>query len=310
VRRYGRIRPRAVTAAGALLAIACAGCASASSQGAAKHAGTGDRGATTAYLRARAKLIDSSESELPAGRGPTAAVVAAVRAGCPGVLRGTPANDLTVLARNGSVAEQRMQLVAASLLMEVEHSLEAAQREPQAAATRRFAETVASIRWSDPRINDLVHTFMQIEMERRDMPPVDICRQIREWSSSGYRKFRASTSAEPSGAIGRRWAFEMAALGCGQFSPVNPREVLRALRLFQQPGAVPTTRDIELSEIGLAFDELYAREAAARSLSQALGLSTTPRKRSKRGRHAPRLDAFPESAGCSGKPGLVSKEVQ
>jgi hypothetical protein len=194
--------------------------------------------------------------------------------------------------------------------MGIERGLETAQHEPQAAAIQRFATTVAAIHWSDPRIADLVNTFIEIELQRRHMSQLDVCQEIREWVSSGYHKLLAPTSAELSGAIGRRWMLDNAALGCGKFSPATPREVLRALGPYQQPGGHPTTREIEIMEIHLGLEEARARGGATRSLSQALGLSTTLSKRSKRRRPITALNAPPEPMGCSGQPDQISEPVK
>jgi hypothetical protein len=298
------------TAAGLLAVIACAGCSSGASHDPPTHAQIADRAATGEYLRAREALIRSSMAELPAGRGPMAAFVTHVRAECPDALSGTPVDRVTPLARNTSLAQLRAQLKDARFSMEIEQGLEAAEREPQAAEARRFATTVASIRWSDPRIADLVNTFAQIELQRRHMPQLDVCRKIREWASSGYRRLPASIPAEPRGAIGRRWIRDVAALGCGKFSPANPREVLRALRLYQQPGGHPTTRDVEVMEIHLTLEESRARAKINRSLAQALGISASWPKSSRRPPSTTGLNAFPELPGCSGKPDLLSEEVK
>jgi hypothetical protein len=194
--------------------------------------------------------------------------------------------------------------------MEIEQGVEAAQQEPQAPAARRFAMTVAAIRWSDPRIAALVNTFVEIELQRRHMPPLDVCREIREWATSGYRTLPTLTPAEPNGVIGRRWMRAVAALGCGKFSPATPTEVLRALRLYQQRGGDPTTRDIEVMEVDFASEQTRARAGATRSLGRALGLSTTRLKRSKRRRLITALNTFHEPPGCTGEPDLISEPVK
>jgi hypothetical protein len=141
------------------------------------------------------------------------------------------------------------------------------------------------------------------------MPQLDVCRAIREWATSGYRRLPAFTSAEPSGALGRRWIRDNAALGCGKFSPVTPTEVLRALRSSQQPGGRPSTRDVEVMEVQQASQELRAREGAARSLGQALGLAATLTESSRRRGGIPASHAPPEPQACRGKPELLSEPV-
>lgn len=302
-----RLRAWVTGAAVLMMAIICIGCSAGVSKDPATHAQIVDRSATSTYLRTREVLIRSSMADLPAGRGPMAGFVMHVRAECPDALRGTPVDDVTPLARN--MARRRAQLRDARFVVEIEQSLEVAEQESQTAAARRFATTVASIRWSDPRIADLVNTFIQIELQRRQMPQPDVCRAIREWAIGGYQNGPVLTPAEPRGALGRKWMLEMAALGCGKLSPAPPMQVLRALRPYQQPGGHPTTREVEVLEGHLALEELRARGDAARSLDQALGLLTTRHKRSKRQRSTTGLVPPPELPSCSDKPELLSEQV-
>ncbi len=295
----------------AVVVVVCAGCNSQTSP-------TADRAAsyraTTAYLRAREAFLRSSTAELAAGRAPMAALVAQVRTGCPGALRGTSENGAPGSARAGSVSAQRAQLAAAEFFLALEESLEAAQQEPLAAAAHQFFATVASIRWGDSRITNLVRTFAQIERERRPGPPPDVCRQINVWARSGYREVPAITRAEPRGAIGRRWMRDMAALGCGRFSGVNPREVLSALSLYHPTGR-PTIREVAAREVSLETEQSHARAEATRALGQALGVDTSPRKRSSLAKRSRRSGSIRAPNGpnelslCTGKPELLSEPV-
>ncbi len=296
-----------VAGAAVLMVIVCAGC---SSQEAATRTRASDYSAANAYLRAREALIRSSMADLPAGSRPMAVFETHVRAECPGALRGTPVDHIAPLPKGASVGQERAQFEDARFAVEVGQSLEAAQQQRLETAVQRFATTVASIRWSNPLVAYLVKTFMEIELERRHMPQLDVCRAIREWVASGYRKVPVLTPAELRGAIGRRWERAVAALGCGKFSPADPREVLRALRPYQQPGGHPTTRDVEVMEIQLSLEESRARKGATRSLRQALGMSTIRSKRSKRRRPLTALNAPPEPIGCSGKPDYLSEPVK
>lgn len=316
MRRVRRIRPWAVIATGVLAFVVCTGCSSAVSQDPPSHAQTVDYSPTGAYLRAREALIRSSVADLPAGRGPMAAFVVRVGTECSGALRGTPLDQIVLHPRHPSRAEVLAVLHNSNLRRKIEQGLEEAQQTPQAAAVARFATTVASIRWGNPRIADLVKTFGEIELQRRHMRQRNVCRDIREWVASDYRKVPSATSTELSGATGHRWMLDVAALGCGKFSPANPRVVLRALQPYQQSGAYPTTRDVEVMEIQLSFEEADDRENAARSLWHALGVSpsvTNPQRRRKHSRRSPHvlaLGAPPAPPRCSGKPDRLSEVVK
>jgi hypothetical protein len=310
VRRYRRIGPWMAAAAGVFMTIACAGCSSAASQDPATHAQVANRAATSQYLHAREALIRLSMADLPAGRVPMAALVGHVRAACPSALRGTPLDRLMPPVQSMSSEQKQMWLEYATLTRRIEEVLEATQQRRLETAVKRFTATVTSIRWSDPRITDLVNTFIEIELQRRHMPQLDVCRAIREWVASGYRKVPPPESDELRGAIGHRWERAVAALGCGKFSPATPTVVLTALRSHQQPGVHPTTREVELMEIHLALEELRARGDAASSLDHALGLSTTRRNRSKRRHPGAPLTTLAEPLGCRGTPDLISEPVK
>jgi hypothetical protein len=287
-----------------LAVIACAGCGTAKDP--ATHAQLVDREATSAYLAAREVLIRSSMADLSAGRGPMAAFVAHVRAECSDALRGTPLDHIRALARSRSDGQERVRLIRdAGFSSGIGHVLEAAQQTRQMPAVRRFTRTVDSIRWHNPVVTDLVRTFIEVELLRRDLSQrVNVCTAIKEWSSTGYRRPPILVPVEPSEALANRWSGDVAALGCGKFSPVTPRELLRALRPYQQPGGQPTTRDVEVMEQRLFFEEERARNGAILSLGQALGVSAARRKPSKYRLPINALKPLPEPAGCSGKPGL------
>jgi hypothetical protein len=286
--------------------ISCTGCSSGASQAAGAQAQSGDRLGTSQYLRAREVLIRSSAAALAAGSGTMATFVRRVTSQCPGALRGTPIAQLAPRVADANIAEERAAFQKARFLMEIDQALEAAQQEPQATALHRFAMTVASIRWSNPRLTDLVHTFVQTELQRRRVPRFDVCRAISAWVASGYRSVPVAASGHQSRAAERRWMFDSAALGCGQFSPATARNVLRALRTYQQPGG-PTTRAVEAMEIRLSAEEAQARKGAAGSLGRALGLSTADVEPSKR-RPVPNAQSAPaEPPGCSGRPEHVSE---
>jgi hypothetical protein len=315
VSKLATIRPLAV-ALGVLLVIACSGCSSGSSHDPPTRAQTIDYSATSAYLRARETLLRSSMADLPAGRGPMAAFVAHVGGECPGALRGTPLEN-QIVPRHPSVADELALFENGNLTTEIEQGLEGAQQVRQAAAVARFDATVASIRWSDPRITYLIKTFIEIEQQHRHMAQRGVCRDIREWVASGYHKVSPSASDELPVAIERRWTRAVAALGCGKFSPATPTVVLRALQLYQQPGAHPTTRDIEVMEFQLSFEESDARGGAVRSLQQALGISPSvnkPLRRRKHPRLSPHVLALHAPPGipqrCSGKPDYLSEPVK
>lgn len=295
-------------AASLLVAIACAGC---SSQGAAAPAQSANYAATNAYFHARERLIRSSIASLPAGRAPMAAFVAHVQADCGGILHGAPGRVSSRPLREMSAAQQRVELERAIFITELEESVETVQREAQAVAAERFATLVDSLRWGDPRVTALVHTYVAIEMQQRHMAPLDVCKKLREWVSTGYRKVPAPARPfEPRGALGRKWVRAVAALGCGMFAPAIPQEILRALRHYQPAGAQPSARSIELLEARFALEEHRASLDAKVSLFHALGLTPSGTRRSTHRRRPGSSEAFSrELPACTGEPDLLSHQV-
>ncbi len=298
--------------------IACAGCGSvASHDPPATQDQSVDRAATSDYLRAREALMRSAQAELGAAQGPMAAFAARVGTECPGALRGTPLGQ-RVLSHPSS-AQTLAILNNHNLTATLERGIERAEEEPQAPALARFVKTLDSLRWGDPRIAHLVTTFGEIELQRRDMQR-DVCREIREWVASGYRKVPPPTSGQPTsyeahGAIAHRWTLAAAALGCGRSAPPIPMVVLRAIERYEQPGARPTGRDVEVMEWQLYFEELRARKAAVASLAQVLGISRAVIEQPGRQRKHPTLSPhalallirLPQQAReqCTGKPDNV-----
>ncbi len=164
--------------------VICAGCASASAGGKPN-----DGASTAAYLRARNGLLQKWMTTLAAGQGPMEEYVSDVRAECEGVLRDAPVT--TKLAPVGSIrglTNRRLaQAERATFLYKLtEEGLEYAQRLPQLAAGQRFASRIAALRWSDPAVTDLVHSYASIENHALRSQPQNICARAREWVKDGY----------------------------------------------------------------------------------------------------------------------------
>jgi hypothetical protein len=288
-----------MVAAGLVVIIACAGCGAAKDP--ATHAQLVDRDATSAYLAAREAFIRSSTTDLSAGRGPMSAFIAHIRAQCPDALRATPLDHVRPIARSTLIGEKLVRAVEnAGFLGGIEQILEADQQSRQMAAFQRFAKTVASIRWDNPVVTGLAQTFIKIELLRRhNIQLVNVCHAIKKWSRNDYRRPPILVPVEPSEILANRWSRDVAALGCGKFSPATPRELLRALRPHQQPGGQLTTRSIEIMEQHLFFEEERARSVARLSLGRALGLSTARRKPLNYRHPISALKTLREPPGCS-----------
>lgn len=299
-----RRRPTVILAWAAATVMACAGCAAATTHHASARAVNGE--ATIAYLRAREAVLRSATADLSADQREAGEFVVRARTECGGLLRGqgsavtmrhVPAGPITRWSAQQLALVERANYLA-TLLTE---DLEAAQSRSHGAAVRRFAASVEALRWDDPQMTALAHTFARIELLRLNAPPPDICRPLKEWVASGYTKMPSLVPPQSEGTLGVEWRRDAAALGCGRYTEVTAKEMIRALTPFQRPGASPNIRRIALLELRASVAESGATRGAMQSLRGALGL---PRGRVLRSKHRfPRseLEAPPAAGGCTVK---------
>jgi hypothetical protein len=268
-----RKRGTQITVAAVVVVMAiCSGCVAAGSGKRMTQSRQSDEAATVAYLHARDELLRESMAALPAGRAPMGRYVADVRAECGGILRHAPVPRRLVPVRGIKDLVARHlafeQDAFLSQLIEGE-ALERAQRMPQFGASQRFAARIATIRWSDPVVTDLVHGYSGIEDGVLRSQPQNICTTAREWVKGGYGRPPKLAHHEFSQSVGKMWVRADRILKCG---PPIESSVLAALRPYQPPTAPVTTRLVEVMELRLLFAERSARVTAERGLVDALGL--------------------------------------
>lgn len=280
-----------------VLMATCSGCASTDTSGKTTHSWNGDRAATVSYLHARDELLHVWMAELSAGEASMERYVAGVRAECRGILRHVPERNSQLPTRLRGLVPLHLTSEQAAFLDELtEEGLERVQRLSQVAAAQRFAARVATMRWSDPVVTDLVHGYARLESYVLRSLPQNACVRAREWANGGYGKPPKPVYVKFPLSIRRMWDRADQTLKCG---PFMGNSVLAALRQYQTQTAPLTTRQIELMELRFSFAESSARVEALRGLYDALGLRGHVYRR----RHIPSLQELkriPAAPSCSG----------
>lgn len=273
-------RLRVVALGCAFVVIGGAGCATSGPGGEvnlstiAPAARAKDYAATSEYLRARAREIRMTMANLPLDAFMAKPVIARARSECAGALRDTP---LAAIINGQPGTDARTRAAALWLLLELEgsvlgrYTMTTGQAVAPSAA-REFAAKVASLRWSDDRLTNLVRAYVGVEKQLFSIAPVDVCAAIRRWAASGYKAVVAKgRSQRPTGAIGRAWRTALRALGCRGVEIASEKTVLAVIRPYQRPRSAPTTRQIEQLEAGLGVAVLRSRQRSVDALMRVLG---------------------------------------
>lgn len=289
----------AVVALGCVLCtIACAGCATSASQTSGVPAkGTArakDYTATGEYLSARAEALHATMAALPLNASSADVIIAHARSECAGVLRGTPA----AAAVDGRLAVKgQVPLATVVLLMQIEESVfgrytGGGWQAVTESAAQTFATQIDSIHWADPRITKLVRALVGVEAQLFGVPPIDVCRAIRNWAASGYKTeavSRVEESLRPYGAVGRAWRRALLAVGCRDpFLSPTEKTVLSVLKPYERPGSAVTTRQIEKMETRLGVMIERSDRGRVDALMRVLGMPPRRRKMVKRKLTIPR----------------------
>jgi hypothetical protein len=142
-----------------------------------------DHAATHAYLEATLLEGRAEAAAQPDGLKVIEELAARVRAGCAGILAGSPLRSKT-RPPDQSATEMKEELFSSSLLA-AEH--------PSHPAFVRFANKVHRLGWSNPRLTRLLHSFAAEAAEQSAIPTPDLCADARAWIASGYRAVSAGT---------------------------------------------------------------------------------------------------------------------
>ncbi len=279
--------------------ISCTGCATSDPQagGALTRvtaaARAKDYRATSEYLRARAEEIRTTMNAMPLNAASAEAVIAHAGSECPGALRGTPA----VAAAEGHLAgaKGQMPVVTAVLMLEIDGSvvgryIMAGGQPVTESAAQMFAAKVTSLHWADPRITNLAHALVGVEAQLLAVPPLDVCRVIREWAGSGYMTAPGvEESLRPHGVIGQAWRRALRAIGCRRSAIPTEKTFLAVMRPYERPGGRLTTRQIEEMEARLVGAVVRSENGRVEELMRVLGVPSS-RKVKKKWLNSPEPD--------------------
>jgi hypothetical protein len=149
------------------------------------QASSGDASATRAYLQAYLGQTRAEVSGLPAALAAMEALRGQLQLECPGVLAQQPTPS-----RGEKPSESAIEISD-----ELQESLLGVAERTESSVHRRFARSVARLRWSDRGLTRLVHAYTAGEVEQAGIPTPDLCSDIRAWVASGFQTVSAATVA-------------------------------------------------------------------------------------------------------------------
>jgi hypothetical protein len=146
---------------------------------------SGDASATRAYLQAYLGQVRAEASGIPAGVAAMEALRGQLQLECPGVLAQEPTPS-----KGEKPSESAIEISD-----ELQESLFGVAERTESSVHRRFAHSVARLRWSDRGLTRLVHAYAADEVEQAEVPTPDLCSDIRAWVASGFQTVSAATEA-------------------------------------------------------------------------------------------------------------------
>jgi hypothetical protein len=194
---------------------------------ASAQASSGDASATGTYLQAYLGQVRAEVSGLPAGLAAMEALRGHLQRECPGVLAQQP---------TPSQGEKPSES-AIEISDEVQESLFGAAERTESSVHRRFADSVARLKWSDSGLTRLVHTYATGEVERTESLTPDLCSDIRAWVASGFQTVSAATSAY----LGRESTISTRTAGAQE-------AIMRKLERYETPADKRIARQIAAAE--------------------------------------------------------------
>ena len=107
----------------------------------------------------------------------------------------------------------------------------------EASVHRRFAGSVARLRWSDRGLTRLVHDYATGEVEQAGISTPDLCSDIRAWVASGFQTVSVATAAY----LGRESTISTRTAGAQE-------AIMRKLERFESPADKRVARQIAAAE--------------------------------------------------------------
>ncbi len=143
----------------------------------------GDATATRDYLQADLAQTRAEVTGLPTAVAAIEALRGRLQVECPGVLAGAPkpAQGSEPSSSAIEIGEDEQ----AAVFGMAEHT--------EYLRRRGFAHAVSHLRWSDRLLTRLIHSYAAEEAAQAEIPPPDLCSDMRAWVSSGYQTVSAAT---------------------------------------------------------------------------------------------------------------------
>lgn len=237
-------------AGGVVLCFALCVCGTAATTVAAAQ---GDAGATAVYLRA----ADAFARVQAANVKPSVAVMeeeaARIASGCPAVLVGAP--------KGGQFSLLGAEIVSAVLFSSAA---------PDRTAMLAFVGKIDALHWNNQTVAKLVRAVAAEERATAKLVLPDVCSDLNEWTSSGYRTLSPSTVdfLKTIEAIGKETK--------GANGNEEPEEaLLRRLRPYETPTDRRLALQVTRLDETVAKRLLSAYAAAVSRVGQALGLKAS-----------------------------------
>jgi hypothetical protein len=235
----------------------------------AKPPSENDVRVTKAYLNARFMLEQAADTGLPDAGNALDAFAARMSRVCPNALRGAPGSSSIHHRGGGTVFRPAARELLAG---EIETSLLTIFLRSQSAERDEFIKKARSLAWSDHRVTNIIHAFVDTEAAWLKEAIPDPCHDIKAWTASGYRKLPTSTQRMPYGIrpFPERMVRELVALGYGRRYP--ERDILQLLKNYRHSDEGITSASVEQLEFKMAAKEWEALQAVARRIDKAMSL--------------------------------------
>lgn len=218
------------------------------------------------YLKSRYTMERENRVNLSALKRSTQVYTRKVQRECRPLVEGRHAGESELSKQpTGKLRVARKQL-----LLEAITAVGVSMLKGQALQVRRFLGKTQRLRWSNSRVNRVVHLSAAIEALQLASGVPSLCADIRTWILSGYRRLaRATARPYPWENIDARLESEIRALG---YLPVHPNfAIIGALGRYLPTSGRSLAREVKTLEYGVGRAEF---EIFSRSFSQLEHLVT------------------------------------
>jgi hypothetical protein len=140
-------------------------------------AGTGNATTTNAYIQADYTLAHTARINMQTGEAAIASLQQTLSAECPQAAAASPENEAASALSNEVIGAMSVVFIRADVQV-----------------VDSFAETVAHLHWSNPKLTHKVRTYAAKFKVLAALEMPDVCGDVHAWAASGYRTLPASTT--------------------------------------------------------------------------------------------------------------------